>query len=226
MNITELIAGTELTVSVLIDNMPVTLKTKAISVMDGALLVGPLKYHGVPIPAATQATADAIILPVGEKHSFNVESLVPYENWNDTYYLLKGTEIITEVENQRKAERYVINVLGKAVINHNTTVSAIIYDISIRGLSLLLGKSATAKPGDIVRLTFKPAGYSKPFEITLTVIRNFKIGTYDAVGCKMRGIEASLMSYIINVKKQKDEVKKAQSQSRILIHDESKDDEE
>ncbi len=226
MNITELIAGTELTVSVLIDNMPVNLKTKAISVMDGALLVGPLKYHGVPIPAATQATADAIIQPVGEKHSFNVESVVPYENWNDTYYLLKGTEIITEVENQRKAERYVINVLGKAVINHNTTVSAIIYDISIRGLSLLLGKSATAKPGDIVRLTFKPAGYSKPFEITLTVIRNFKIGTYDAVGCKMRGIEASLMSYIINVKKQKDEVKKAQSQSRILIHDESKDDEE
>lgn len=226
MNITELIAGTELTVSVLIDNMPVNLKTKAISVMDGALLVGPLKYHGVPIPAATQATADAIIQPVGEKHSFNVESVVPYENWNDTYYLLKGTEIITEVENQRKAERYVINVLGKAVINHNTTVSAIIYDISIRGLSLLLGKSATAKPGDIVRLTFKPADYSKPFEITLTVIRNFKIGTYDAVGCKMRGIEASLMSYIINVKKQKDEVKKAQSQSRILIHDESKDDEE
>ncbi len=223
MNITELIAGTEITVSILIDNMPVQIKTKAISVMDGALLVGPLKYHGIPIPAATQATADAIIQPVGEKHSFHIESVVPYENWNDTYYLLKGTEIITEIENQRKAERYVINVLGKAVINHNTTVSAIIYDISIRGLSLLLGKNATAKPGDIVRLTFKPAGCSKAFEITLTVIRNFKIGTYDAVGCKMRGIDSSLMSYIISVKKQKDEVKKAKSQSRILIHDESVD---
>ena len=226
MNITELVAGTELTVSVLIDNMPVNIKTKAISVMDGALLVGPMKYHGVPIPAATQATADAVIQPMNVKRSFHVESLIPFENWNDTYYLLKGTEVITEIENQRKAERFVINVLGKAVINHNTTVSAIVYDISIRGLSLLLGKSATANPGDIVRLTFKPEGCSKAFELTLYVVRNFKIGTYDAIGCKMRGIDSSLMSYIINVKKQKDEVKKAQSQSRILIHDESKDSED
>ncbi len=221
MNIADIIAGTELTVSTLIDNMPVRLKTKAISVMDGALLVEPMKYHGVPIPAATQATADAVIQPVGEKHSFNLESVVPYENWNDTYYLLRGTEIITEIENQRKAERYVINVLGKAVINHNTTVSAIIYDISIRGLSLLLGKSASANVGDMVRLTFKPEGYSKAFELTLYVVRNFKIGTYEAVGCKMRGIESSLMSYIINVKRQKEEIRKAQSQSRVLVRDES-----
>ncbi len=221
MNITELIAGTSITVSTLIDNMPVSLKTIAISVMGDALLVGPLKYHGVPIEASTHATAEAVIPPSNEKHSFTLDSVVPYENWNDTYYLLRGTEIITEIENQRKAERYVINVLGKAIINHNTTVSAIIYDISIRGLSLLLGKSATAKQGDIIRLFFKPHGRSRPFEVTLFVVRNFKLGTYDAVGCKMRGIDSALMSYIFEVKKEKDEIKKAQSQSKILIKDES-----
>ena len=226
MNIVDLVSGTNITISTLIDNMPVTLKTKAISVIDGALLVAPLKYHGVPIPAATHATASAIVMPANQAHYFNLDSILPYENWNDTYYLLRGSEIITEVENQRKAERFVINVLGKAVINHNTTVSAIVYDISIRGLSLLLGKMATANVGDMIRLTFKPEGYSKPFEMTLTVVRNFKIGTYDAVGCKMRGIDSSLMSYIISVKKQKEEIQKAASASRIMIRDESQDAEE
>ncbi|SDB02289.1 PilZ domain-containing protein [Butyrivibrio sp. INlla16] len=224
MNITALAQGTELTVSTLIDNMPVNIKTKAISVMEDSLLVGPLKYHGQPIPAATQATAISK-MPSGISINFHLESVIPYENWNDTYYLLKGTEAISDADNQRKAERYVINALSKAVINHVTTTSAIIYDISIRGLSLLLGKSATAKAGDTIRLTFKPAGYTKAFEMNLTVVRNFKIGTYDAVGCKMRGIDSQLMTYILSVKKQKDEIKRAQSLSMVTVHDESAQDE-
>lgn len=222
MNITDLAQGTELIVSTLIDNMPVTIKTHAISVMDDTLLVSPLKYHGHTIPAATQGTAEAS-MHNGHRLSFHLESVTPFENWNDTYYLLKGTEIISDSENQRKAERYVINSLGKAVINHTITTSAIIYDISIRGLSLLLGKSATANPGDTIRLTFKPAGYTKAFEMNLTVVRNFKVGTYEAVGCKMRGIDSKLMSYIISVKKEKDEIKKARSQSRVTVHDHSLD---
>ncbi|WP_026494857.1 PilZ domain-containing protein [Butyrivibrio sp. WCD3002] len=219
MNITEVIPGTELTVHVLIDDMPVELKTKAISVIDGSLLVEPLKYHHAPIPALTQATADVIIMPSGEHHSFSLESVIPYENWSDTYYLLKGYEIITELEEQRKAERYVINLLGKAVINYNTTVSAIIYDISIKGLSLLLGKKATAKPGDFIRLTFRQPGSNQDFEINLNVVRNFKVGTYDAVGCKMRGIDSKLMGYIISVKRKKEEARKSASKSKVLISD-------
>lgn len=221
MNITELAQGTKLTVSTLIDNMPVNIKTNAISVMEDALLVGPLKYHGRPIPAVTQATAVAVLPPRNVTVSFHLHSVIPYENWNDTYYLLKGSEIITEVDNQRKAERYVLNALGKAVINHVNTTSAIIYDISIRGMSLLLGRNASAGAGDIIRLTFKPAGYTKAFEITLNVVRNFKIGTYDAVGCKMRGIDSHLMTYILTIKKQKEEIRRVQSQSRVLVHDES-----
>ncbi len=221
MNITELKIGAELRVSTLIDNMPVTLKTSTISVMDGAMLVGPMKYHGVPIPAATNATAEAVDPETNEKHSFTLESVVPFVNWNDTYYLLRGSEIITTIENQRKAERYVINVLGKAIINHNTTVSAIIYDISIRGLSLLLGKNATAKTGEPIKLFFKPNSYARPFEVNLTVVRNFRIGTYDAVGCKMRGIDSALLSYIMDIKKQKEEIRKAQSESKVLVRDES-----
>ena len=45
----------------------------------------------------------------------------------------------------------------------------------------------------------------------IIVVRNFKIGTYDAVGCKMRGIDSSLLSYIMEVKKEKEAIKKAQS---------------
>lgn len=219
MNITELFQGAELTVSILIDNMPVNIKTNAISVMGDALLVGPLKYHGNPIPAATQATAVATLPPRNLTVSFHLHSITPYENWNDTYYLLKGSEIITEIDNQRKAERYVLNALGKAVINHTTTTSAIIYDISVRGLSLLLGKNATASEGDTIMLTFRPPGYVKAFEINLTVVRNFTIGTYEAVGCKMRGIDSQLMTYILTLKKQKDEIKRVRSRSRVLVHD-------
>lgn len=223
MNINELLPGTELSVCTLIDNMPVTIKTKAISVLNGALVVGPLKYHGVPIPAATQATADAWLLRENRACSFNIESIIPYENWNDTFYLLKGTEAVGESENMRKAERYVVNILAKAVINHNHTASAIISDISIKGLSLLLGKGATADIGDVIRLTFKPAGYVRAFEINLTVMRHFKLGTYDAVGCKMRGIDSELMGYIMEIKRQKDDTKKQQSMSRVLINDEAAD---
>ena len=88
-------------------------------------------------------------------------------------------------------------------------------------MSLLLGKNASANTGAIIRLTFKPAGYTKAFEITLNVVRNFKIGTYDTVGCKMRGIDSQLMTYIMTVKKQKDEIKRVQSQSKVLVHDQS-----
>ncbi len=221
MNITDLVAGTNLTVSTLIDNMPVTLKATAISVINDSLLVSPLKYHGVPIPASTHATAEAITMPLNQKHQFTLDSVLPYANWNDIYYLLRGTEIITAIENQRKAERYVVNVLGKAILQHNTTVSAIVYDISVRGLSLLLGKNATASVGEMIKLFFKPQGYSRTFELNLIVVRNFKLGTYDAVGCKIRGIDSALMSYIMDVKKQKEELRKSQSQSNVTVKDES-----
>ena len=220
MNINELTPGTDITICILIDNMPVNLKAKAISAMNGALLVSPLKYHGVPIPASTCATAE-ITLYGDIKKAFNIESVVPFENWNDTYYLLKGHEVINQTNNNRKAERYVVNILGKAVINHKVSSSAIIYDISIKGVSLLLGKGVSANLGDTIKLTFKPEGHVRTIELPLTVKRQFQIGTFDAVGCKIMDIDSDMMNYVIDVKKEKDEIKKAKSNSKVIVHDES-----
>lgn len=220
MNITELAPGTQITVSVLIDNMHVNLKTTAIYVFEDALLVSPLKYRGTPIPASTHGTATAL-LPNNQSTSFFLNSIVPYENWNDVYYLVKGSEIITEVSNKRKAERYVTNTLGKLTLAHNNTMSAIIYDISIKGVSLLLGKTTAIKNGDSFTLSFKPEGFARTIEVPLVVVRCFNMGTYSAVGCKMRGIDSQLMSYIISLKKRKEEYRKIQSQSKIIVDDKS-----
>ncbi|WP_026527825.1 PilZ domain-containing protein [Butyrivibrio sp. VCD2006] len=220
MNIISLAPGTKLSVSVLINNTPVVIKTRAITVLNGSLLVEPLKYMGRPIPAATQAAA-MVSFANGEKKCFVLESLIPYTSWNDTYYLLKGTELITDEKNQRKAERFVINSLCKAVINRVTPTSAIIYDISVRGLSLILGKSATAKVGDNMTLAFKPAGQARTFEVNLTVVRNFKVGSYEAVGCKMLGIDSHFMNYILSVKKQKEEHRKAKAMPRVTVNNDS-----
>lgn len=220
MNITELAPGTQITVSILIDDMQVNIKTSAIYVFEDALLVSPLKYHGAPIPAFTQGSATAL-LPNNYSTSFYLSSIVPYENWNDVYYLIKGSEIITEFSNKRKAERYVTNSLGKLTLAHNHTMSAIIYDVSIKGVSLLLGKTTSIKIGDQFTLTFKPEGFTKTIEVPLVVVRSFKVGTYSAVGCKMRGIDPQLMSYIISLKKQKEEYRKIQSQSKAIVDDRS-----
>jgi len=220
MNITELTPGTDITISTLIDNMPVSLKSKIISVMDGAALVSPLKYHGIPIPASTHGTA-SVVMYGNIKKDFNLESVVPFENWNDTYYLIKGSEVINQADNNRKAERYVVNILGKAVINHNHTTSAIVYDMSIKGISLLLGKGAVANKGDHIQLTFKPEGYLKSIDLSLCVARLFKIGTFDAVGCKIQSIDSTMMGYIIDLKEQKEEQRKIRSSSNVIVHDES-----
>ena len=78
----------------------------------------------------------------------------------DRIQLNKTKEIILSDRN-RKAERYMVQVMGQAVVNHRKTINVIVNDISVRGISLLIGKDQSINMGDEINLSFFKAGTMK-----------------------------------------------------------------
>ena len=218
MNIEEIAPGTPLTVNLLVNSLPVSIKTKAVMPFEGGLLVEPLVYQGQSIEAESVGSLDPFTGPDGASHLFRIDNLIPVHNWGKTFHKLYGAEIVNASNNKRKAERYVINMLGKAVINHTISTNVIVYDISMRGISLMLGKiPIKVKAGDQIALTFRKDDRAKPFNVNCRVMREFMVGTYSTVGCQMNGISPELLAFIIEKRNEKEAAKVEQSKSRVTV---------
>ena len=218
MKIEEIAPGTQLTVNVLIGTSTVSIKTKAVMAFEGGLLVEPLEYQGHCIESESVGNLDPFQDAEGKTRIFRIDNLIPVHNWGKTFHKLYGAEIIHAENNKRKAERYVINMLGKAVINHTITTNVIVYDISMRGISLMLGRiPIRIKPGDQIAVTFRKENASKPFNVNCRVMREFMVGTYNTVGCQMNGVSPDLLTFILEKRSAKETAKAEQSKSKVTI---------
>ena len=89
-----------------------------------------------------------------------------------------------------------VQVMGQAVVNHRKTINVIVNDISVRGISLLIGKDQNIKMGDVINLSFFKAGSMKRIQTKCTVVRLFKVGIYNAAGCVISDVDSDLTLFV------------------------------
>ena len=219
MNISEITPGTELVVKFMIDSAPVAFRTKALSPFkSNGLLVAPLIHNGEPLPDWSDGSIDPFTDANGVRHQFRVDSALAVDRYDRVMHVLYGSELVLHDANRRKSERYVINLLGKADLGKGQVFNVIIYDISMRGISLMLGKCPyKPKRGDVINVSFKKDAASKTFNVACKVTREFMVGTYPTVGCLLMGISPDLLTFILKTRASKETPAAAQSASRVSV---------
>ena len=76
------------------------------------------------------------------------------------------------------------------------TINVIVNDISVRGISLLIGKDQNINMGDVINLSFFKAGSMKRIQTKCKVVRLFKVGIYNAAGCVISDVDSDLTLFV------------------------------
>ena len=219
MNISDIKPGTDLCIKLMIDSSPVPFKTIAIMpYKGGGLLVNTLVYKGEPLPDWADGSIDPFTDAQGLRHQFRVDSVLAVDKYDKVLHAIYGSELILKDANRRKAERHVINLLGKAEVRRGVYTNVIVYDISMRGISLMLGKCPVKlNRGDEIAVSFRKDANSKTLNARCRVMREFMVGNYPTVGCQLMNIEPELLTFILQTRNHKEAPQAEQSRSKVTV---------
>ena len=199
MRIAEIPQMSEITIQMVYNGAEHTVKTRVLTVYGEGILVTPLLCEGQMVEYCSKARVEYLEPATGLKHIFESDSIARTDFNGTNFHVIRGKEIILADRN-RKAERYMVQVMGQAVINHKKTINVIVNDISVRGISLLIGKDQCVNMGDEINLSFFKSGSMKRINTKCKVVRLFKIGTYNAAGCVLTGVDSEITLFVAEKK--------------------------
>ena len=206
MKIYDIPQGTKITINMVHNKTSYTVEATVITRYGDGVLVTPLFCGGELIDICNSANFEFVETSTDKHHLFQADNISRVDFSGTDFHVINGREVII-AENQRKAERYKVQIMGNAVINRTEPLSVIIHDISMRGFALMVGKNSTCKVGDRVKCDFYKDAKSQKLELHGIVVRRFKIGTYEAIGCETENITPNVLGFIMD-KKAEDEKKK------------------
>lgn len=110
-----------------------------------------------------------------------------------------------EPENSRRAERFYIEKLGLISVNGNNMQlrNCLVHDISMRGISLVVDDDTECVPGDKIDVMFRYGATLHNYELSTVVVRNFKLGKKNAVGCSISNLNIDLIGLLSSKKNEK-----------------------
>lgn len=195
MRIVEIPQMAEITVKMVHNNSEFSVRTRVLTAYGEGILVTPISCGGQTVEYCSRALIEYMEPATGLKHIFESDSISRTDFNSTSFHVITGKEIILSDRN-RKAERYMVQVMGQAVVNHRKTINVIVNDISVRGVSLLIGKDQSVKMGDEINLSFFKAGCMKRISTKCKVVRLFKVGSYNAAGCVINGVDSDITLYV------------------------------
>ena len=74
--------------------------------------------------------------------------------------------------------------------------NCIVHDISMRGISLVMEDGTTCIPGDKIDVMFRYGATLHNYELKTVVVRNFKVGRKNAVGCSIENLNVDLIGLL------------------------------
>ena len=206
MKIYDIPQGNKITINMGYNKTNYTVEATVITRYGDGVLVTPLFCGGELIDICNNANFEFVETVSQKQHLFQVDNISRVDFAGTDFHVVNGREIVI-ADNQRKAERYKVQIMGSAVINRQEALSVIIHDISMRGFSVMIGKHSTCKVGDRVKVVFYKDSKSQKLELHGVVVRGFKIGNYEAIGCETENITPNVLGFIMD-KKFEDEKKK------------------
>ena len=196
MRIAEIPQMAEITVKMVHNDSQCCVKTRVLTAYGEGILVTPLTCsEGQVVEYCSKAWIEYTEPATGLKHIFESDSVARTDFNGSDFHVIRGKEVVLS-DRKRKAERYMVQVMGQAVVNHRKTINVIVNDISVRGISLLIGKDQNIKMGDVINLSFFKAGSMKRIQTKCKVVRLFKVGIYNAAGCVISDVDSDLTLFV------------------------------
>lgn len=210
MKIYDIPQGTKITINMVHNKTNYTVEATVITRYGDGVLVSPLYCGGELIDICNDAHFEYSEAVTEKKHLFQADNISRVDFSGTDFHVILGREVVV-AENMRKAERYKVQIMGNATINRTEALSVIIHDISMRGFSLMVGKRSNCKVGDRVKVEFTKDSKSTKLELRGIVVRCFKIGPYEAVGCETENISPNVIGFVMEKKEEAEQKKEVVS---------------
>ncbi len=204
MRIVEIPQMTEITIHMVYNDTNMTVQSRVLTAYGDAVLVTPILCDGQMVDYCNKAIIEYLEPSSGLKHVFQSDSISRTDFNGTDFHVIRGKEIVI-TDRHRKAERYMVQVMGTAVVNKKKTINVIVNDISMRGISLLIGKGQSVNLGDEIKLSFFKNGIMKRISVKCKVVRLFNVGAYNAAGCVLEFVDSDLMLYVSEKKREYNE---------------------
>ena len=199
MKIYDIPQATQITISMVHNNRNITTEATVLTRYGDGILITPIFVDGQLIDFNRNANFEFEENFSGVKHLFQAETISRVDFAGTDFHVITGKEIIIGAQ-QRKAERYTVQVMCTAIINRDQCFSAVMHDISMRGFSLMVGMNSGFKVGDRVKLEFCKDANSSKMTMHGVIVRNFTIGGYNALGCEIENISPKVLTFIMEKK--------------------------
>ncbi len=204
MNVNDIANGSEIKIYAAISGHSIVLMTEAIFGVSAGLLVKPMEYFGKYMQFLEPSQVQVLNKRDGRIYRFMSTTITPVKTRYGYFHLIRASSKL-EPENSRKAERFYIEKLGLMSINGNNLdlKNCLVHDISLRGLSLILDKNTSLKPGDHLNVMFRYGATLHNYEISTVVVRNFEIQGKKAVGCSISNLNVDLIGLLSEKRNEK-----------------------
>lgn len=204
MNVNDIANGSEVKIHAAIGGHSIVVMTEAIFGVSAGLLVKPMEYFGKYMQFLEPSQISIRNKRDGRVYNFMSTTITPIKTRYGNFHLIRSSSRL-EPENSRKAERFYIEKLGLMSVNGNNQnlKNCVIYDISMRGISLIIDKNTKLRPGDRLDVMFRYGATLHNYEVSTVVVRNFTVGEKNAVGCTISNLNVDLIGLLSSKRNEK-----------------------
>lgn len=204
MKVSEIANGSEVKIYAAINGHSVVIMTEAIFGVNVGLLVRPMEYFGKYIQFLEPSNVQIRNKRDGRVYKFMSTAISPVKTRYGNFHLIRCSSML-EPENSRRAERFHIEKLGLISVNGDNMQlrNCLVHDISMRGISLVVDDDTECVPGDKIDVMFRYGATLHNYELSTVVVRNFKLGKKNAVGCSISNLNIDLIGLLSSKKNEK-----------------------
>ena len=201
MKVSEIANGSEVKIYAAISGHSVVIMTEAIFGVNVGLLVRPMEYFGKYIQFLEPSNVQIRNKRDGRVYKFMSTAISPVKTRYGNFHLIRCSSKL-EPENSRRAERFNIEKLGLISVNGNNMQlrNCLVHDISMRGVSLVVDDDTQCIPGDKIDVMFRYGASLHNYELSTVVVRNFKLGKKNALGCSISSLNIDLIGLLSSKK--------------------------
>ncbi|MBQ8030315.1 MAG: PilZ domain-containing protein [Butyrivibrio sp.] len=203
MKVSEISNGSAVKIHASINGHNIVLMTEAIFGVSAGLLVKPMEYFGKYMQFLEPSNVQIKNKRDGRVYRFMATTITPVKTRYGYFHLIKSSSAL-QPENSRRAQRFNIEKLGVMSVNgdNQNLKNCIVYDISMRGMALILDNYTKVKVGDSLNVRFTYGATLHSYEVSSTIVRLFDIDGKRAVGCTISNLNVDLIGLLDTKRKQ------------------------
>ncbi|MBP3279291.1 MAG: PilZ domain-containing protein [Butyrivibrio sp.] len=216
MKVSEVSNGSAVKIHASIGGHHIVIMTEAVFGVSAGLLVKPMEYFGKYMQFLEPSNVEIKNKRDGRVYRFMSTTITPVKTRYGYFHIIRSSSML-QPENSRRAQRFNIEKLGILSVNgdNQNLKNCIVYDISMRGMAIILDNYTKLKTGDNLRVRFTYGPTLHSYEVSCVVVRFFDIDGKRAVGCSISNLNVDLIGLLDSKKKQQYEEAESKAENSL-----------